>query len=197
MTIRILDDASLRDLNTFGVQAQTRRLILIEDVAELPTLIDKNLIDASYFTFIAARRSAIDADFIDFLIAQGGNVFSTYRTTDNNGTRRIHLLHLCAKHLNAPLYHYLISRGVTPLSVTSTDTHVLEFTFHSPELLPTVMTSLPLFDTEEKCIKYIDDEGNIKSDSYKKFMKDCVDRTDGWGEVGEENGNYDDTTNHL
>lgn len=121
---------------------------------------DKNLIDASYFTFIAARRSAIDADFMDFLIAQGGNVFSTYRTTDNNGTRRINLLHLCAKHLNAPLYHYLISRGVTPLSVTSTDTHVLEFTFHSPELLPTVMTSLPLFDTEEKCIKYIDDEGN-------------------------------------
>lgn len=46
MTIRIIDDASLRDLNTFGVQAQTRRLILIEDVAELPTLIDKNLIDA-------------------------------------------------------------------------------------------------------------------------------------------------------
>ncbi len=35
---------------------------------------------------------------------------------------------------------------------------------------------------------HIDDEGNIKSDSYKKFMKDCVDRTDGWGEVGEENG---------
>jgi hypothetical protein len=58
------------------------------------------------------------------------------------------------------MYHDLIRRGITPLTVPAAGVHPLAFAFESLEFFEFVVQSIPTFDPEGKCISEKDNHGN-------------------------------------